>query len=129
MAAKKKLEGDLKDLELQADSAIKGREEAIKQLRKLQVGDAPRAGRAGEARSAAVGGHRPPSVASARSPGAFPSPFSFGGCFLPWGNIGGGGNIWGGQHQAFGCGPQISAPLLRSAEPIQNRAPGSHLAT
>lgn len=37
-AAKKKLEGDLKDLELQADSAIKGREEAIKQLRKLQVG-------------------------------------------------------------------------------------------
>lgn len=29
---------DLKDLELQADSAIKGREEAIKQLRKLQVG-------------------------------------------------------------------------------------------
>lgn len=39
-AAKKKLEGDLKDLELQADSAIKGREEAIKQLRKLQVGDA-----------------------------------------------------------------------------------------
>ena len=41
MAAKKKLEGDLKDLELQADSAIKGREEAIKQLRKLQVVDAP----------------------------------------------------------------------------------------
>lgn len=39
-AAKKKLEGDLKDLELQADSAVKGREEAIKQLRKLQVGDA-----------------------------------------------------------------------------------------
>uniref|UniRef100_A0A8D1ZLA1 Myosin-11 n=1 Tax=Sus scrofa TaxID=9823 RepID=A0A8D1ZLA1_PIG len=36
-AAKKKLEGDLKDLELQADSAIKGREEAIKQLRKLQA--------------------------------------------------------------------------------------------
>lgn len=43
-AAKKKLEGDLKDLELQADSAIKGREEAIKQLRKLQVGDASDAG-------------------------------------------------------------------------------------
>ena len=42
MAAKKKLEGDLKDLELQTDSAVKGREEAIKQLRKLQVGDAPR---------------------------------------------------------------------------------------
>nr|XP_045377191.1 myosin-11 isoform X4 [Camelus bactrianus] len=36
-AAKKKLEVDLKDLELQADSAIKGREEAIKQLRKLQA--------------------------------------------------------------------------------------------
>lgn len=47
-AAKKKLEGDLKDLELQADSAIKGREEAIKQLRKLQVGDAPRAGHPGK---------------------------------------------------------------------------------
>ena len=44
MAAKKKLEGDLKDLELQADSAVKGREEAIKQLRKLQVGNAPSAG-------------------------------------------------------------------------------------
>lgn len=43
-AAKKKLEVDLKDLELQADSAIKGREEAIKQLRKLQVGDALSAG-------------------------------------------------------------------------------------
>lgn len=43
-AAKKKLEGDLKDLELQADSAVKGREEAIKQLRKLQVGALPRAG-------------------------------------------------------------------------------------
>lgn len=43
-AAKKKLEGDLKDLELQADSAIKGREEAIKQLRKLQVGGALGAG-------------------------------------------------------------------------------------
>ena len=42
VAAKKKLEGDLKDLELQTDSAVKGREEAIKQLRKLQVGDAPR---------------------------------------------------------------------------------------
>lgn len=37
-AAKKKLEVDLKDLEGQVDSAIKGREEAIKQLRKLQVG-------------------------------------------------------------------------------------------
>lgn len=44
-AAKKKLEGDLKDLELQADSAIKGREEAIKQLRKLQVGGGLSAGR------------------------------------------------------------------------------------
>lgn len=47
-AAKKKLEGDLKDLELQADSAVKGREEAIKQLRKLQVGALPRAGGGGE---------------------------------------------------------------------------------
>lgn len=37
-AAKKKLEVDLKDLEGQMDSANKGREEAIKQLRKLQVG-------------------------------------------------------------------------------------------
>lgn len=45
VAAKKKLEGDLKDLELQADSATKGREEAIKQLRKLQV----RAGSSGAA--------------------------------------------------------------------------------
>ena len=48
-AAKKKLEGDLKDLELQADSAIKGREEAIKQLRKLQVGDAGHGPREGVA--------------------------------------------------------------------------------
>lgn len=46
-AAKKKLEGDLKDLELQADSAIKGREEAIKQLRKLQVGDTQSEGHEG----------------------------------------------------------------------------------
>lgn len=36
-AAKKKLEIDVKDLESQADSANKGREEAIKQLRKLQA--------------------------------------------------------------------------------------------
>ncbi|NWR96372.1 MYH11 protein, partial [Motacilla alba] len=36
-AAKKKLEMDVKDLESQADSANKGREEAIKQLRKLQA--------------------------------------------------------------------------------------------
>lgn len=36
-AAKKKLEIDVKDLESQADSANKAREEAIKQLRKLQV--------------------------------------------------------------------------------------------
>lgn len=36
-AAKKKLEVDLKDLEGQVDFANKGRDEAIKQLRKLQV--------------------------------------------------------------------------------------------
>lgn len=36
-AAKKKLEVDVKDLESQVDSANKAREEAIKQLRKLQV--------------------------------------------------------------------------------------------
>lgn len=38
VAARKKLEVDIKDLESQADSANKGREEAVKQLRKLQVG-------------------------------------------------------------------------------------------
>lgn len=37
VAARKKLELDLKDLESHIDSANKGREEAIKQLRKLQV--------------------------------------------------------------------------------------------
>lgn len=37
VAAKKKLEMDLKDLEAQIDAANKGRDEAIKQLRKLQV--------------------------------------------------------------------------------------------
>lgn len=36
-ASKKKLEGDLKDLEGQIETSNKGREEAIKQLRKLQV--------------------------------------------------------------------------------------------
>lgn len=36
-AAKKKLEGDMKDLEGQIETANKGRDEAIKQLRKLQV--------------------------------------------------------------------------------------------
>lgn len=36
-AAKKKLEVDLKDLEGQVDFSNKGRDEAIKQLRKLQV--------------------------------------------------------------------------------------------
>lgn len=36
-AAKKKLETDMKDLEGQIETANKGREEAIKQLRKLQV--------------------------------------------------------------------------------------------
>lgn len=37
MAARKKLELDLKDLESHIDTANKNREEAIKQLRKLQV--------------------------------------------------------------------------------------------
>lgn len=36
-AAKKKLEGDMKDLEGQIETSNKGRDEAIKQLRKLQV--------------------------------------------------------------------------------------------
>lgn len=36
-AAKKKMETDLKDLEGQIETANKGRDEAIKQLRKLQV--------------------------------------------------------------------------------------------
>lgn len=42
VAARKKLEMDLKDLEAHVDSANKNRDEAIKQLRKLQV----RSGRA-----------------------------------------------------------------------------------
>lgn len=37
MAAKKKMDTDMKDLEGQIETANKGREEAIKQLRKLQV--------------------------------------------------------------------------------------------
>lgn len=37
VASKKKLEMDLKDLESQIEAANKGREDAIKQLRKLQV--------------------------------------------------------------------------------------------
>lgn len=37
VAAKKKLEMDLKDLEAQIEAANKARDEAIKQLRKLQV--------------------------------------------------------------------------------------------
>ena len=121
MAAKKKLEGDLKDLELQADSAIKGREEAIKQLRKLQVGDAPRAGRAGETRSAAVGGHRPPSVAGAWSPGAFPSPFSFGGCFLPW--------VGGANIRRLAAAPRSQHRFLGLRSPSRTVPPGSQLAT
>lgn len=36
-AAKKKMEGDMKDLESHIETANKGRDEAIKQLRKLQV--------------------------------------------------------------------------------------------
>lgn len=89
-AAKKKLEGDLKDLELQADSAIKGREEAIKQLRKLQVGGSlgagtgegggsPRLGSQSEA-----GGCRPLAAICACSAGVFYHHLAFGDCFLPW---------------------------------------------
>lgn len=37
MASKKKLETDMKDLESQIETANKGRDEAIKQLRKIQV--------------------------------------------------------------------------------------------
>lgn len=40
VAAKKKMEMDLKDLEGQIETANKARDEAIKQLRKLQVGTA-----------------------------------------------------------------------------------------
>ena len=36
-ASKKKMEGDIKDLEGQIETSNKGRDEAIKQLRKLQV--------------------------------------------------------------------------------------------
>lgn len=36
-AAKKKLEGDIKDLEGQIEASNKGKDEAIKQLRKIQV--------------------------------------------------------------------------------------------
>lgn len=38
IAAKKKLEMDLNEVEGQIEAANKGRDEAIKQLRKLQVG-------------------------------------------------------------------------------------------
>ncbi len=41
VAAKKKLEMDLKDVEAQIEAANKARDEAIKQLRKLQV-DSPK---------------------------------------------------------------------------------------
>lgn len=41
VAARKKLELDLKDLEAHIDSANKNRDEAIKQLRKLQVRSGP----------------------------------------------------------------------------------------
>lgn len=40
-AAKKKMEGDLKDLEDQIETSNKGRDEAIKQLRKIQVRPKP----------------------------------------------------------------------------------------
>lgn len=36
-AGKKKLEGDFKDMEDQFEMACRGREEALKQLRKVQV--------------------------------------------------------------------------------------------
>lgn len=35
--SKKKLEGELKDLEDQLEAASRGRDEAVKQLRKIQV--------------------------------------------------------------------------------------------
>lgn len=82
-AAKKKLEGDLKDLELQADSAIKGREEAVKQLRKLQVGAVRRAGGArgrlpGAAAARDTGPRRrwcpSPALGPALLPGSWPRP-------------------------------------------------------
>ncbi len=41
VAAKKKLEMDLKDVEAQIEAANKARDEAIKQLRKLQVESFP----------------------------------------------------------------------------------------
>lgn len=41
-AAKKKLEGDMKDLEGQIEMSNKGRDEAIKQLRKIQVSGSER---------------------------------------------------------------------------------------
>lgn len=37
VASKKKMEADLKDLEAQIEAANKARDEAIRQLRKLQV--------------------------------------------------------------------------------------------
>jgi len=40
VAAKKEMEMDMKDLEGQIEAANKARDEAIKQLRKLQVGTA-----------------------------------------------------------------------------------------
>lgn len=55
VAARKKLEMDLKDLEAHIDTANKNREEAIKQLRKLQV----RPG--GRGRSVRAGTGWPPS--------------------------------------------------------------------
>lgn len=43
-ASKKKMEGDIKDLEGHTDTANKNRDEAIKQLRKLQVRERERHG-------------------------------------------------------------------------------------
>lgn len=91
-AAKKKLEGDLKDLELQADSAVKGREEAIKQLRKLQVGALPRAGGWGQGAGSPEQQQQALSAAAARS--------------LPWVRL---------CYQAFGQGPQLTEPVLSTS--------------
>lgn len=92
-AAKKKLEGDLKDLELQADSAVKGREEAIKQLRKLQVGALPRAGGWGRGAGSPEQQQQALPAAAARS--------------LPWVRL---------CYQAFGQGPQLTELVLSTSK-------------
>lgn len=60
VAARKKLEMDLKDLEAHIDSANKNRDEAIKQLRKLQVSSRAVLGAAAPVALGSGGlGHRP----------------------------------------------------------------------